>query len=497
VSVAQTSDASGGRAGRTIHGYRLLGAIGRGGMATVYQARQGDLRRLVALKELGALHASESINAKRFLQEARVAASLSHPNIVTVYDFFEDEGTPYIAMEYVPGGTLRPQVGGLSVAQTLGMVEGVLAGLAVAEQNGIVHRDIKPENLMVVSDGRVKITDFGIAKATGAVQTASMRTATGITIGTPNYMAPEQAMGRQVGPWTDLYSLGVVSFEMLVGRTPFFDSDSAMSIVFRQVNEPIQPVRELEPDVEPEVSDWIGRLVEKEPARRPQSAVEAWQQLDAVAAAVLGSRWREESRLVPGPPPELDTEALALSPSAAVAGAAPTRLRGADTLAPGIETGAVTVAPAAAASPPSARRRRKPRVVLAVLLLIALAAAAAAFAGGGSGGSSPASSSSSPPSGGPSSSSSPPSGGSSSSSPPSGGSSSSSSPPSGGSSSSSPPSGGSSSSSSPPSGGPSSSSSPPSGQPGTEGTGGADEQSPESPEGEGCGRGSPSTCREP
>jgi serine/threonine protein kinase len=429
-----------------IRGYRLLGAIGRGGMATVYLARQGDLRRLVALKELGALHASEAVNAGRFLREARVSAALSHPSIVTVYDFFEAEGTPYIAMEYVPGGTLRPQVGGVSLAQTVGMLESVLAGLAQAEQHGVVHRDIKPENLMVASDGRVKITDFGIAKATGAVQTASMRTATGTTIGTPNYMAPEQAMGQRVGPWTDLYSLGVVSFEMLVGRTPFYDSDSAMSMVFRQVNEPIPPVRDLEPDVDPAVSSWIERLVEKDPARRPQSAAEAWGELEAAAVAALGPRWRDESRLVPAAPPELDTAALAVAP--AVARTATTSLQGAGARAPRSETGAVTVA-ADAASPPPAQRRRRPLVVLAVLLLIAIVAAAAAFAG--SGGSSPSStasppsSSSSPPSGGPSSSSSPPSGG-----------------------------------------GPSSSSSPPSGQSGTEGPEGGeagDEQSPESPEG--------------
>jgi serine/threonine protein kinase len=435
-----------------VRGYRLLGVIGRGGMATVYLARQGDLRRLVALKELGALHANEPINAKRFVREARVAGSLSHPSIVTVHDFFENEGTPYIAMEYVPGGTLRPQVGGLSLAQTAGMLESVLAGLAHAEQHGIVHRDIKPENLMVASDGRVKIADFGIAKATGALQTASLRTATGTTIGTPNYMAPEQAMGQQVGPWTDLYSLGVVTFEMLVGRTPFYDSDSPMSMVFRQVNEPIPPVRELEPEIDPAVSNWIERLVGKDPAGRPQSASDAWDELEDAVIAALGARWRDDSRLVPAPPPELDTAALAVAPDTTPR-TATTKVQGADVRVPRSDTGAVTVV----ADSPSPRRRRSPLVVLAVLVLLAIVAAAAAFAGGGSGGSSPSpaasparSGSSSPPSGGPSSSSSPPSGGpSSSSSPPSGGPSSSSSPPSGGpSSSSSPPSGGSSGNSS-------------------------------------------------
>src|SRR5882762_8944425 len=183
------SSAAGGRVARTVRGYQLLRVIGRGGMATVYLARQGDLRRLVALKELGGLHVTEPNYAKRFVREARVAGALSHPSIVTVHDFFVNDGTPYIAMEYVPGGTLRPHVGGLSLAQTVGMLESVLAGLSHAEGHGIVHRDIKPENLMVASDGHVKIADFGIAKATGALQTASLRTETGTTIGTPNYIA--------------------------------------------------------------------------------------------------------------------------------------------------------------------------------------------------------------------------------------------------------------------------------------------------------------------
>ena len=122
------------------------------------------------------------------------------------------------------------------------MLEGLLAGLAQAEQHGIVHRDLKPENLMVTSDGRVKIADFGIAKATNQMQTGAFLTATGTTVGTPTYMAPEQAMAQDIGPWTDLYSVGCMAFEMFTGKVPFHDSDAPMAILLRHVNEPIAPV---------------------------------------------------------------------------------------------------------------------------------------------------------------------------------------------------------------------------------------------------------------
>src|ERR671931_916124 len=154
---------------KTVGRYEILRDIGRGGMAIVYLARQTDLDRFVALKELAAFHASDPSFAQRFIRESRVAGSLAHPNIVTVHDYFERDGTPYIAMEYVERGSLRPYIGRLSPAQIGGVLAGVLAGLAHAERRGVVHRDLKPENLMVTDEGQVKITDFGIAKATRSV----------------------------------------------------------------------------------------------------------------------------------------------------------------------------------------------------------------------------------------------------------------------------------------------------------------------------------------
>jgi serine/threonine protein kinase len=180
---------------RRVGRYRILRVIGRGAMATVYLARQTDLVRDVALKELALFENAGPDVARRFLHEARLAGSFSHPNIVTVHDYLEHDGAPYIAMEYLPRGSLRPYVGRMSLAQVGGVLEGLLGGLAHAEERGVVHRDLKPENIMVTSQGSVKIADFGIAKATSATQTGANLTTTGTTLGTPRYMSPERAMG--------------------------------------------------------------------------------------------------------------------------------------------------------------------------------------------------------------------------------------------------------------------------------------------------------------
>src|ERR1700750_2213960 len=279
---------------KTVGRYEILREVGRGGMAMVYLARQSDLDRFVALKELSAFPASHPAFAQRFLRESHVAASLSHPNIVTVHDYFEHDGTPYIAMEYVERGSLRPYVGKLTLAQIGGVLEGLLGGLTHAEAHGIVHRDLKPENLMVTADGRVKIADFGIAKATTKMQTGAFLTATGTTVGTPTYMAPEQAMAQDIGPWTDLYSVGCMAFELFTGNAPFHDSDAPMAILRRHVNEPIPAVNSIVPQVDQRISDWIEALLVKEPERRTQNAQDAWDDFEEVLLNLLGPRWRGE-----------------------------------------------------------------------------------------------------------------------------------------------------------------------------------------------------------
>ena len=307
---------------RTVGRYSIVSELGRGGMAVVYLARQLDLDRLVALKELAAFHAaSDPSFAQRFVRESRLAGSLVHPNVITVFDYFEHDGTPYIAMEYVERGSLRPYVGRMTLAQIGGVLEGLLAGLGAAEQHGIVHRDLKPENLMVSASGSVKIADFGIARATQAADTGSFQTATGTTVGTPPYMAPEQAMGKgkEVGPWTDLYSVGCMSYELFTGKPPFYDADEPLAILLRHITEQLPPAAEVA-GVDPDISAWIERLTAKERAGRPESASAAWEELEEILIGKLGPRWRRESRLgdpprpIPGPatpPPSvpLDTPA--------------------------------------------------------------------------------------------------------------------------------------------------------------------------------------------
>ncbi len=278
--------------------YEVLREIGRGGMATVYLARQTDLDRHVALKELATLHSSDEAFAERFLRESRMAGSLSHPNIVTVHDYFEHEGTPYISMEYIERGSLRPFIAELTLAQVGGVLEGLLAGLQHAGSRGIVHRDMKPENVMVTGEGGVKISDFGIGRALNQANASKFLTATGTAIGTPAYMAPEQAMAKEVGPWTDLYSLGIMAYEMVVGQVPFSDSDTPMSMLVRHVSEAIPAPSTVNPAIDPALSEWMEWLLQKDPAARPADAQKAWDRLEEIVIHLLGPRWRREARLL-------------------------------------------------------------------------------------------------------------------------------------------------------------------------------------------------------
>jgi serine/threonine protein kinase len=356
-----------------VGGYEILREIGHGGMATVYLARQVELDRLSALKELGGLNQPDPSFARRFVREAHMAGSLSHPNIVTVYDYVTHEDTPYIAMEYLARGSLRPYVGKLSLAQLGGVLEGLLAGLSRAHAAGIVHRDLKPENLLVADDGAVKIADFGIAKANDELRYPTRMTATGTTIGTPEYMAPEQAMGKPVGPAADLYAVGMIALELATGRLPFDDADSQVAVLMAQVNTPTPPARELDPRVDPGVSDWIERLLVKDPAKRTPSAAQAWDELEEVLIARVGARWRRSALLLE-PAPEADDRPTPATAPVEASGLAATVL---------------PPAAAVAAAPRRARtRRRRPRRVagltrLVVVLAIAAGLLLAAIGGGG------------------------------------------------------------------------------------------------------------------
>ena len=277
--------------------YDLLDVIGRGGAAVVYLAHQRDLRRHVALKELAPFHAADASFAERFVEESRLAGSMSHANVVTMHEYFEDGGVPYIAMEYLPNGSLRQYIGRLSIAQIAGVLEGVLAGLSHGEVHGIVHRDLKPENLLVASDGRVKIADFGVARALNKAATRAVVTVAGTTIGTPTYMSPEQALGAELTPATDLYSLGVVAWEMLAGQVPFEETDTPVAVLYRHVHETVPSVLSVAPDVDPALAAWLDRMLAKAPEDRYPSADAAWVELEDVVLELLGPRWRRQARL--------------------------------------------------------------------------------------------------------------------------------------------------------------------------------------------------------
>jgi len=277
--------------------FDLLEVIGRGGAAIVYLALQRDLQRNVALKELAPFHLADSSFAERFVEESRLAGAMNHANVVTVHEYFEDGSVPYIAMEYLPRGSLRQYIGRLSPAHIAGVLEGVLAGLAHGEAHGIVHRDLKPENLLVAMDGRVKIADFGVARAYSNAATRAVVTVAGTTIGTPAYMSPEQALGGDLTPATDLYSLGVVAWELLTGQVPFEESDTPVAVLYRHVHEPIPSVRTVAPDVDEGIAQWLEKMLAKRPEDRFQSADEAWVELEDVVLEMLGPRWRREARL--------------------------------------------------------------------------------------------------------------------------------------------------------------------------------------------------------
>ena len=274
--------------------YRVERELGRGGMAVVYLARQPALARSVALKELAPFLADDPALAQRFLREARVAGSLNHPNVVTVFDYLEHDGRPYIAMEYLERGSLRPFVGRMSLPQVCGVLEGLLAALSHAETMQIVHRDIKPENLLVTGEGGVKIADFGIAKAMQQVATEEMLTPAGATVGTPAYMAPEQALAQGIGPWTDLYQAGVVAFELISGNVPFRSDGAPVAMLMQHINDPVPP---LPAGTDPALAAWVVRMMAKDPADRPADARVAWNELEDIVLAAEGPRWRRDARL--------------------------------------------------------------------------------------------------------------------------------------------------------------------------------------------------------
>jgi eukaryotic-like serine/threonine-protein kinase len=261
--------------------YRILHRIGSGGMADVYSAEDTHLGRQVALKVLHRRFAQDQEFVERFRREAKSVAGLSHPNVVGVFDRGGHDGTYYIAMEHLAGRTLKEIVeieAPLPQERAIDLAQQILQGAGYAHRHGVIHRDFKPHNVIVDDDGRTKVTDFGIARAG-----ASEMTETGSIMGTAQYLSPEQAQGHAVTAASDLYSIGVMLYEMLAGRLPF-EGDSAVSIALKHLSEPPPPLSQLRPDVHPAVEAVVMAALAKDPAQRWQSADDFAQGLETARA---------------------------------------------------------------------------------------------------------------------------------------------------------------------------------------------------------------------
>jgi beta-lactam-binding protein with PASTA domain/tRNA A-37 threonylcarbamoyl transferase component Bud32 len=259
--------------GRLLDGrYAVTARIAHGGMATVYQATDTRLDREVALKVMHAELARDEEFVRRFIGEAKSVARLSHQNVVAVFDQGADGPFLYLAMEYVPGRTLKELLranGRFPPATALEIMAGVLDGLAAAHASGIVHRDVKPENVLVTADGRIKVADFGLARALSAAG----HTRAGLLIGTVAYVPPEQVTGGTTGPRGDVYSAGVMFFELLTGRLPF-TGDTPLSIAYQHVNTDVPAPSAMAPGIPPAIDQLVLAATSRDPARRPADADE-------------------------------------------------------------------------------------------------------------------------------------------------------------------------------------------------------------------------------
>jgi len=251
--------------------YQIQSTLGTGGMAVVYLARDTLLARPVAIKALREDFSSDEGFRERFRQEARAAANLSHPNIVTVHDFGLDAGRLFIVMEYLPGTNLKAMIqqhGKFSVAETIALISQAAEGVGYAHRAGLVHCDVKPQNFLVSPDQHLKVTDFGIARALSTIHPEEKND---VVWGSPQYFAPEQASGLAPSPASDVYSLGVIMYEMLTGRLPFVSNDPNELIRLHQEVAPIPPSR-FNPEISPVVEQIILKLLNKEPASRYRTA---------------------------------------------------------------------------------------------------------------------------------------------------------------------------------------------------------------------------------
>ena len=278
--------------------YELEKLVGSGGMSNVFRAHDRLLERRVALKILHEQYTRDEDYVERFRREARAVAQLAHPNIVTVIDRGEQEGRQFIVFEYIDGENLKElsNRGPLEVAEALRLVLQVARALAFAHERGLVHRDVKPQNVLLNDDGQAKVTDFGIARSLDVHGV----TQTGTVLGTSDYIAPEQARGQKVDPKTDIYSLGVVLYELLTGEVPF-SGDNFVAVAMRHVNEPAPSVLDRRPDCPVRIDLAIQRAMSKDPQDRFESMGDFVVELEACLAEIEGRGDEGATMIVPAP----------------------------------------------------------------------------------------------------------------------------------------------------------------------------------------------------
>jgi hypothetical protein len=279
------------RVAAALPAYEVGGELGRGGWGVVIEGRHRQLDREVAIKALPPAIGGDASVRVRFVTEARLLASLDHPHIVPVFDYVEDEDQCLLVMEKLTGGTVwsRFTTSGLIIEEACAVVLATCSSLQFAHQRGILHRDVKPENLLFSRTGTLKLTDFGIAKVVGGDEVLATRA--GEVMGTPAYMAPEQATGSELGPPTDVYAAGVMLYELLSGHLPFSDDGGALATIYRHVYEQPIPLRDVAPQVPGPLADIVSRALATDPDDRWPSAEAFGVALAGAATAIWGSGW--------------------------------------------------------------------------------------------------------------------------------------------------------------------------------------------------------------
>ena len=342
--------------------YRIVARLARGGMATVYEAVDTRLDRTVALKVMSPALAEDADFVARFRREARAAAQLSHPHVVAVYDQGEADGVPYLAMEFISGRTLRDVLrdfGPLTSEQALTILDPVLEALGAAHDAGFVHRDVKPENILISDDGRVKVTDFGLARAVTNVTSATQ----GMLIGTVAYLSPEHVERGSADARSDVYGAGICLFEMVTGQVPFA-AENPLTVAYQHVNADVPPASSLRPSIPPDVDAVIATATRRDPAARYPDC-----------RSFLADVRRVRRTLPPPQPLSRATQDTLVVPEemaiASAAGVVPPAVVTARPLAPG----------EVPAGPPPVRRRRRKRGWLIALLILLLAVGGAAAGG--------------------------------------------------------------------------------------------------------------------